>query len=192
MDQILSFTTIFNGLANCLINKVEIGPAFNPEEQEPPPKLTTYNAIWDTGATNTIITERVANDCGITPTGVTRLETVSGTDSGYTYFISILLPNKLGIPNIKVAEGNLKNPIDLLIGMDIINKGDFAVNNIGNRTSFSFRMPSLERVDYTKSSQNAPVSPKDRKNQPCPCGSGKLYRDCHGKGQYRKRRKKRN
>jgi len=34
--------------------------------------------------------------------------------------------------------------------MDIINRGDFIINNMGGATSFSFRIPSLERVDYTK------------------------------------------
>ena len=40
--------------------------------------------------------------------------------------------------------------IDVLIGMDIISKGDFAVSNYNGKTQFSFRLPSQEDVDYKK------------------------------------------
>lgn len=36
----------------------------------------------------------------------------------------------------------------MLIGMDIINKGDFAVSNYQNKTVFSFRMPSESLMDF--------------------------------------------
>jgi len=40
---------------------------------------------------------------------------------------------------------------DMLIGMDIINKGDFIICNTDNRTSFSFVMPPFpERTDFTQ------------------------------------------
>ena len=37
---------------------------------------------------------------------------------------------------------------DVLVGMDIINKGDFAVSNRNGATSFSFRIPSVENFDF--------------------------------------------
>ena len=39
---------------------------------------------------------------------------------------------------------------DVLIGMDVINCGDFAISNLDGKTSFSFRMPSLERIDFAE------------------------------------------
>lgn len=38
--------------------------------------------------------------------------------------------------------------IDLLIGMDIIGLGDFAVTNLGGNTVFTFRVPSVEKIDF--------------------------------------------
>jgi hypothetical protein len=32
--------------------------------------------------------------------------------------------------------------------MDIITQGDFAITNFGGRTMFSFRLPSLESIDF--------------------------------------------
>ena len=37
---------------------------------------------------------------------------------------------------------------DVLIGMDIINEGDFAVSNEYGATTFSFRIPSVENFDF--------------------------------------------
>jgi len=36
----------------------------------------------------------------------------------------------------------------MLIGMDIIGIGDFAVSNYNNKTIFSFRYPSKHKIDF--------------------------------------------
>jgi hypothetical protein len=38
----------------------------------------------------------------------------------------------------------------MLIGMDVINYGDFAISNYNGKTTFSFRMPSLMKIDFCK------------------------------------------
>lgn len=38
--------------------------------------------------------------------------------------------------------------IDVLIGMDVISKNDFAISNYNGKTQFSFRIPSQNDVDY--------------------------------------------
>jgi hypothetical protein len=48
-----------------------------------------------------------------------------------------------------VLEG-IPNGCDMLIGMDVINLGDFAVTNYNGRTMFSFRMPSADRIDFVR------------------------------------------
>ena len=42
---------------------------------------------------------------------------------------------------------------DVLIGMDVITSGDFAVSNHNGKTVFSFRVPSVETTDYVKKAQ---------------------------------------
>ena len=45
---------------------------------------------------------------------------------------------------------------DMLIGMDIIGMGDFAVCNTDNKTSFSFAVPPFpDRIDLTAKTEAA-------------------------------------
>jgi len=176
-----SFTTTFNGISKVLYNEVNVTKAYNPKN---PPKDVDYKkylAIWDTGATNTVITEKVVKECGLKPTGITRVCTVGGEQSTNTYMVNILLVNKVEVYQIKVTEGKISGDADVLIGMDIIGSGDFAVTNKNDKTVFSFRIPSLECIDFVKNPyKETPVKskPKIGRNDPCPCGSGKKYKNC--------------
>ena len=90
---------------------------------------------------------------------------------------------------VQVSEAVL-NGFDVLIGMDIITLGDFSITNVGGKTIFSFRVPSTETIDYVQqdnqkrmSSHSPYIAPKaPGRNDPCPCGSGKKFKNCHGKG----------
>lgn len=46
-------------------------------------------------------------------------------------------------------EAALKD-CDMLIGMDIISQGDFALTNRDGRTVFSFQIPSTHLYDFVK------------------------------------------
>jgi hypothetical protein len=41
-----------------------------------------------------------------------------------------------------------KQGLDMLIGMDIITFGDFSVSNFNNKTVFTFRIHSKEKLDF--------------------------------------------
>ena len=49
-----------------------------------------------------------------------------------------------------MAGGSNMTGTEVLIGMDIISLGDFAVTNLNNKTWFTFRMPSVARLDFVK------------------------------------------
>ena len=177
-----SFTTKHSGLANTLPNDVGVYRAFLPSS--PPTKssdIKKFRAIWDTGATNTVITERVVKACKLKPTGVTLAHTVGGTKRANTYLVSVFLPNNVVFGQLKVAEGEIYGQADVLIGMDIISQGDFAVTNVDRETTHSFRYPSVERIDFVEQSRKqrtVKAPPKVGRNDPCPCGSGKKYKHC--------------
>lgn len=145
-------------------------------------------ALWDTGATNTVITKRVAKALGLVQTGVALVNHAAGQSFKPKYVVNIMLPNNVGIPYVEVTEGDLTGE-DVLIGMDIITRGDFAITNVGGKTTFSFRIPSVETIDYCKqpnqtvSKVNLPIvkGKQPGRNDPCPCGSGKKYKNCCGK-----------
>jgi preprotein translocase subunit SecA len=84
-----------------------------------------------------------------------------------------------------VTEGILSGT-DVLIGMDIISKGDFSITASQQKTKFSFQIPSTHDTDYVKEYNLQAHTPvvKDKvpgRNDPCPCGSGKKYKQCCGK-----------
>lgn len=104
------------------------------------------NAIWDTGATSTCISNKVAASLGLVPDGKERIGTAGGSVIVSTYIIDVLFPGHVFKQHIEAAACDMD--IDVLIGMDIISCGDFSVTNAGLGTLFSFRIPSRESIDY--------------------------------------------
>jgi hypothetical protein len=72
---------------------------------------------------------------------------VFGSKLAPVFLVNIGLPNRVAIPELPVTLGELTGA-DVLIGMDIIGQGDFAVTHPNGNTKFSFRMPSLADIDF--------------------------------------------
>ncbi|MDO8522693.1 MAG: retropepsin-like aspartic protease [bacterium] len=160
--QHLAFTIRYNGRARVLFSKVNVClPIALEEAQTQKVEFKEYIAIWDTGATHSAITKKVVDDLKLQPTGVRETRHAGGKSSNNTYLVNIALPNKVMVPHVRVTEVQLipddntsddKQP-QLLIGMDIIGLGDFAVTNANNKTTFSFRIPSVEEIDFIPDTQ---------------------------------------
>ena len=118
-----------------------------PQGQKPPFKK--FKAIWDTGATHSAINQRVVDQCSLKPTGMKEVHGVHGKQLAETFLIAIGLPNNVFFRDIEVTLGELGGA-DMLVGMDIITRGDFSITNVGGKTVFSFRVPSVETVDFVK------------------------------------------
>jgi len=110
-------------------------------------KFTEYKAVWDTGATITSISEKIVGELGLQPVGVKKVHYVNGTDYVPNYYVDIALPNKFIVPELIVVSGRCQED-DVLIGMDIINLGSFAISNFNNKTTFSFMIPSTDKIDF--------------------------------------------
>ncbi len=185
--RVVAFTTSYTGRTNVLKNEVRISQAFDPLSAPKLPKLKKFIAIWDTGATGSVITQKVANDCGLKPIGMAKVYHAKGEATTPVYLASLFLASKVAFPQLRMIEGIIAGDAEVLIGMDVIGQGDFAVTNKDGKTVFSFRMPSLERIDFAEQKQSVAApqiskpSPKVGRNDPCPCGSGKKYKKCCGK-----------
>ena len=113
-------------IENCLRTPVKIA---NPSNAQTIESL----GIWDTGATNSVITKAVAR-----------------------------------------------------------NTGDFCITNFDNKTVLTFRTPSLTKIDYVEEIAEHKKYLKvyqiqhQHGNDRCPCGSNKLYKNCHGHSIYNK------
>lgn len=176
-QNVSAFTYKANGLANVLVSEVTVSAN---KELFPDSKDKKYTAIWDTGATNTAISSRVAKECGLIPTGQAISNTAGGQCTVNTYIIDLGLPNNVNIKGITATEFQAVEGSDLLIGMDIIGLGDLAISNFEGKTMFSYRFPSIKSTDYVEEINKIKFSGIGR-NNPCPCGSGLKFKHCHGK-----------
>lgn len=102
------------------------------------------NAVWDTGATNTIISPEIVKVLGLKPSGKCQVSSYGNDVEVNTYMIDLGFQNGYKITNLQVlsGEGHENLDYDVLIGMDVITKGDFCVTTIHGETSFFFRMPA--------------------------------------------------
>jgi Aspartyl protease len=141
-----------NGFLGVLITDCHVCLAHDSSAGPSSSNWCTFKAIWDTGASATVITAAVAQACGLKPIGKTIVHGVGGQHVCNVYLVNIRLPNQVAYKLVRVTEGILPggNNGDVLIGMDIITTGDFAVTNLNGSTTFSFRHPSSATVDYVQ------------------------------------------
>lgn len=144
--------TAKGGLLRVLISECKACAAFDPSKtpSSKQPKHKTFQAIWDTGATHSVITQAVVDACGLKATGMKLVHGVLSTDDAETFLVNLLLPNAVQFVNIEVTLGKLVGGAEMLLGMDIITHGDFSITNVGGETVFSFRVPSIKTVDFVK------------------------------------------
>lgn len=142
-----AFTSRYKVLSGVLQNEIHIRPLGQSRSKK------TF-AIWDTGATGSAITKSLVRSIGLISAGFTNVTGVHGVKRVPWYAIDILLPNGITVTGISATEcdeltsGKNVNKAGMLIGMDVITLGDFAVSNFNGKTTFSFRMPSMKETDY--------------------------------------------
>lgn len=181
-----AFTAHVNGRSLRLTTEVEIfapfAAAISPIPIAPPAQGKKYQGLYDTGATNSAISPQVVADLQLTSIGARTVGVGGGSLSTTAHLVNIGLPNKVMFPMVPVTKMVLLGGIDVLIGMDILGAGDFAVTHYGGKTVFSFCVPSRKKIDFVDeiSSIQSTASHVAR-NAPCPCGSGKKYKGCHGR-----------
>lgn len=152
MDKFLAFTLKSNGILNMLKTDTLVLSDIRKKDTSYTPKL--WRGLWDTGASKSSITQRIVDDLNLIPVGNTNISTANGVVAVNTYFVDFGLPNGVTVKNVLVSCADLGDDIDVLIGMDIIRHGDFSITNVNNKTTFSFRTPSVEEIDYVKESRN--------------------------------------
>ena len=95
-----------------------------------------------------LVTRRIVEDLGLPAEGFTTVFHVGGRSIDVPqYFINLVVVTGIHFPKLQVVLGQFPGT-DVIIGMDIINRGDFAVSNRNGATSFSFRVPSVEDFDF--------------------------------------------
>ena len=167
-----------NGIENCIQTPVKITNLFDTSKV-----LHTFG-IWDTGATDSVITASVVKSLGLIPIGQKHVRGVHGVKVVNEYYVEITLNNENISNKAKVTECDelsSNGSVGLLIGMIIISLGDFAITNYGGKTVMTFRIPSLQRIDFVEGIRKHTPLVNDKipgRNDLCPCGSGRKYKNC--------------
>ena len=73
---------------------------------------------------------------------------IGGDVEADTYRINLYFPKEgAWLKDIEVLACDLEDN-DIIIGMDTITLGDFAITNKNGETWFSFRIPSQEHIEF--------------------------------------------
>ncbi len=144
-------------------------------------QLTQYSAILDTAAERSRVSRKVIEAQGLVLGG--------GNGHGAYYRADIYLPNMIRFAEVPVTEmpDDLQGEADCMIGMDVLACADCCLSYKDRNMMFSFRVPPLGAIDFVEEhrrlhkGKKRMVTTSATRNQPCPCGSGKRFKNCCGK-----------
>ena len=112
-------------------------------------RVRIQRSLWDTGASVSLISSRVAKVLGLESIGKSGVSGYNeGIDVKDTYLIHIGLPTRDIVTDIMAMEFD-SDEYDVVIGMDVICHGDLAITNQNDKTTFSFRIPSETEIDFS-------------------------------------------
>lgn len=127
---------------------------------------TYVNALWDTGASTSVMTRALAEKLGIRFSAEAASRSVTGTEIakyGYAY-VSLVSNGGVVHTMTAIVESLPRKEYSFIIGMDVINRGSLAISSHEMRTYLSFTMPACAPVDFTqnadgKITETQPLNP---------------------------------
>lgn len=177
----------YTGIVNCVTTPVILTNTFTGKEIK-------TEGIWDTGATDSVITKSMAQELGLAPVSKTVVRGVHGECNANVYYVKITLNNdNITLDTLVTESDELRadKSVGMLIGMNIIKMGDFCITNNNGCTVMSFICPSQKKIDFVEDINEYNRLLKMHEawlrhgNNRCPCNSGKIWNNCHGKIRYK-------
>ena len=124
--------------ADAIVTPIAVCEAITFAEGQNLPKIFySQKAIWDTGATNTLISPKVVEFLNLSPYNKVLVSDNKGVTKAETYLVHVVLPTKDMVSNIEAILTDNED-YDVLIGMDIINLGEFLFSNKNGKSEFTF------------------------------------------------------
>ena len=137
---------LYSGIPRDLITKVKI--SFFPASRDN--ESVMVNAVWDTGATHSALSPIVARDLHLKTIDSTVVHGVNNSKESDIVIASIYLSDNISITGKRFTVNEIPGA-DVLIGMDIIMLGDFAISNGGGKTQLSFAIPPfVNKISFTE------------------------------------------
>ena len=190
-NLVQAFTVIFPGRVREIITNAGVSIPFEDKLiDRNDNRIINTKALWDTGATGSVITKEIATRLNLIPISVVKVSGFGGIKDCNVYLVHLYLAENIAMRNVRVMEiEDIGEGCGIIFGMNFIGSGNFAIIYANGVTTFSVQWPSVEVIDFEKdlipldaqNQKNKPIKTKVSRNQPCPCGSGKKYKRCHGK-----------
>jgi len=143
-------TKIFRANVNSVTTSVRISRPFEPDGLGQPPRPYQTSALWDTGSSHCLITKSLAQSLDLRPVRQARVMHHDGVTFFDVYFAALYVTRKYYVEVALTETGAPSDNFELIIGMDVISKGDFALTNQKDVMVFSFRLPSSTTIDFGK------------------------------------------
>jgi hypothetical protein len=136
---------------NRIITSVSIRQAeYISKPPKPPFRQIDVRALWDTGAMMSCIGENAAASLDLLQVSSTNLGSLYASQKTKVYLVDLIFPDGKVAANLAIAEVTERADYDIIIGMDIISRGDFAISNDNGKTVMSFRLPATGKaIDFS-------------------------------------------
>jgi predicted aspartyl protease len=98
-------------------------------------------ALWDTGANCCVISETIAKKLKLPNIAEVQMKHANGIAIVNTHMLSLMLPNNILFKDIRAMSCKPVHSFDMIVGMNIISKGDMSLIHNKTGIKFSFRYP---------------------------------------------------
>jgi len=141
-----AFDAEYSGIPRELTTVAEIFPFASRDDN----KSIIANILWDTGATHSSLSNKIAKDLGLKSIDTIIVHGVNSSKLADVVIASIRLSGSIFLTGKRFSVNEIPGA-DVLIGMDIIMLGDFAVSNSEGKTRFSFVIPPFKnKISFTE------------------------------------------
>jgi hypothetical protein len=138
LNRIISPVTIQQAEAFCKPRDIQI-------------KSIEVRAMWDTGSTGCCICQKLAEYLELISIASLDLTSIHDSKPSSVYLLDMISPDKITANNVIAAEIIPSGEFDIIIGMNIISLGDFALTNDHGKTIMSFRLPAANiPIDFSR------------------------------------------
>ena len=144
-----AITRRFQEKVDCIITECYVYAATNLTHSDSIKRVKIMRSLWDTGASVSLISARVAKVLGLSSIGKSGVSGYNeGIDVKDTFLVHFGLPTGDIVTNIMAMEFE-SDEYDVVIGMDVICNGDLAITNKDDKTTFSFKIPSEQEIVFS-------------------------------------------
>jgi hypothetical protein len=137
MPNHFAFRNEYPSLPSQLLSDVEVISVDDSSRRD------IYKGVWDTGATRTMITSKTFTELKLTVIDTAMVHGVNSLMKVPVVLVNFVLLDRVGLNSIRAMVSDIQG-IDILIGMDIIQLGDFSISNFEKKTVFTFAMPPFQ------------------------------------------------